>query len=699
MKKIKTLIGTAMLAASLTACDNKPKETNMEDPYLWLEEVEGKESLAWVEDRNTETYARLKEDSRFNGFMERSLEVYNAKDKIAYGSIRGDKVYNVWRDSKNTRGLWRMIDLEEYNAGKDTWETILDFDKLAADEKENWVYKGRDCYSETGRCLIRLSRGGTDAIVVREFDMKTKSFVEGGFSSPESKQYLAWYDQDTLMIATDFGPETMNDSGYPRQVRLWKRGTELSTAEMIFEAPKTDTFSFPTASRRHDGTYVGVLHGPSFFTREFNVMVEGKLTKLAISEHAELTGYMGDTMILSMRKDWIVGSKTAKAGTLVSVKVSDAAADTVENSLATVYAPAEGASIDGTSIGKDRILVNVLDNVKGKIIALHMKEAEWISSDINLPANGTVSILSNDDSTDEGFLGYDSFLQPDTVYHINAAGETKAIKSLPARFDARDLVTEQKFTTSKDGTKVPYFVVRHKDTKMDGKTPTLQYGYGGFEISIKPGYLGGLNMQWIENGGAYVVANIRGGGEYGPSWHQSVLKENRQGAFDDFIAVSEALINSGLTSPKHLAVRGGSNGGLLMGAMITQRPDLYNGVICAVPLLDMLRYHKLLAGASWMGEYGNPDIPEERAYIEKYSPYQNLDSAKDYPEVFFYTSTKDDRVHPGHARKMAAKMFGMDKPVLYYENTEGGHAAASNLKQRAFSDALQLVYLMQKLQD
>lgn len=707
MNKLITIAATLALSVGLTACDSKKEdetvvtgaEQQLTDDFMWLEKVEGDAALKWVESRNVESRSRLQDDSRFAAFNARSLALYNAKDKIAYGSISGDSVHNVWQDSTHVRGLWRKTSLDSYNSGTESWETVLDFDALAKAEDENWVYKGRECLHGTSRCLISLSRGGTDAVVVREFDMDSKSFVKDGFITQESKQWSTWADKDTLLIATDYGEGSMNQSGYPRQVKMWKRGTDIATAEKVFEIPDTEIFAFPSASHRPDGTYVGVVQGPTFFTQKHHVMVDGSLKELQLSEHVDSKGYFRDQLVVLMRKDWTIGSKTVKAGTLVSVKVADAAKGESENSLTTLYAPKKGSSIDGVSVGKDRILISLLDNVKGKLITLNAGADGWVEKTVDLPANGTVGIGSFDEWSDRGFINFESFLQPDSLYYMDASADLKVIKSLDARFDASKFVSEQKFATSKDGTKVPYFIVRGIDTKMDGSNPTLQYGYGGFEISLKPSYLSGINLQWLENGGVYVLANIRGGGEYGPAWHQSVLKEKRQGAFDDFIAVSEDVIKSGLTSPEKLAVRGGSNGGLLMGAMVTQRPDLYEGVICAVPLLDMMRYHKLLAGASWVGEYGNPDIPAERDYILKYSPYQNLDSAKDYPEVFFYTSTKDDRVHPGHARKMAARMLGMGKPVIYYENTEGGHAAASNLKQRAMMDALQLVYLSQKLKD
>ncbi|MCK0069057.1 prolyl oligopeptidase family serine peptidase [Kordiimonas laminariae] len=690
----------ALMAASLTASAAIAED----DKFLWLEDVQGKKALEWVAEKNKHSLGILENDSRFKGLMERSLKDYNATDKIAYSGLYGGAVHNFWQDSDHVRGIWRRTSMKSYATDDTKWVDILDFDQLAKDEGENWVYKGRDCLApDFGRCLVRLSRGGGDAVVVREFDAVTKRFVDGGFSTPEAKQNVAWVDADHIMIATDFGEGTMNTSGYARQVRLWKRGTPLSSAKMLINAPEDVTFNFPMTSHRPDGTYTGVIQGPDFFTQVIHIMEgtleEPELTELDLPKGIDFQGFFADMMLILMRKDWAVGGKTVKAGSLVSIKVEDAMRGRPEMSLTTVYAPAASGAIEGVNIGKNRVFVSVLDDVTGQLMEAMPSNTGWNTKNLGMPANGSLNVISADEWSDNAYVNFESYLQPDTLYTISRGGKPEETKSLPARFDAKDLVTEQKFATSADGTKVPYFLVRHKNTKLDNTTPTILYGYGGFEIALTPGYLSGVGKLWLQEGGAYVVANIRGGGEYGPAWHQAALKENRQRAYDDFIAVAEDLISSGVTSPQHLGIRGGSNGGLLMGVMTTQRPDLFNAVICAVPLLDMMRYHTLLAGASWMGEYGNPDIAEERDFIAKYSPYQNLKADETYPEVFFYTSTKDDRVHPGHARKMAAKMLDMGKPVLYYENTEGGHSAAANLKQRAYTDALQVVYALKKLSD
>ncbi|TNE62274.1 MAG: S9 family peptidase [Alphaproteobacteria bacterium] len=676
-----------------------------DDPYQWLEEVEGQKSLEWVEEQNKHSLGILEADPRFHELEARALKDYNAKDKIAYGSLAGGSVANFWQDETHVRGIWRRTSLKSYASKDPQWITVLDFDALAKEEGENWVYKGRDCLApDFGRCLIRLSRGGGDAVVVREFDAVTKRFVDNGFKTPESKQWVSWVDADTLMIATDFGPDadgssSMNESGYPRQVRLWKRGTPLEDAELLMNSDPEIVFNFPMASHRADGTYTGVIQGPDFFTQIIFLMVDDELKQLDLPKDIDFKGFFGTRMIIQMRKDWTVGGKTVKAGALVSALVTDLVAGDPARSLVTIFEPGERSSIDGVSIGKDRIFLSVLDEVTGKLLSATPTGEGWDVADMGMPKNGTLSVISADEWSDAAFINFESFLQPSTLYTVELGGKPEPIKSLAPRFDAANLVTEQKFATSTDGTKVPYFVIRAKDVPMDGSTPTLLYGYGGFEISITPSYMSSIGKLWLEQGGAYVIANIRGGGEFGPKWHQAALKPNRQRAYDDFISVGEDLIKSGLTSTPHLGIVGRSNGGLLMGAMVTQRPDLWNAVICGVPLLDMMRYHKLLAGASWVGEYGDPDIPEEREFILKYSPYQNVKEGVKYPEVFFYTSTKDDRVHPGHARKMAARLMSLGNPVLYYENTEGGHAGSANLTQKAYTDALQVVYALRKLKD
>lgn len=695
---MKQVLAGLFMSAAITSAGIAQDE----DPYIWLEDIEGERALAWVEERNKHSLGILEADERFEALKQSALRDYNAQDKIAYGRLLGGSVHNFWQDEKNVRGLWRRASLRSYKSGNPRWINLMDLDAVAEEEGENWVLKGRKCLPpDFGRCLVELSRGGGDAVVTREFDAVMKRWAPGGFVTEEAKQEVVWIDADTVLIGTDFGEGSMTESGYANRVKVWRRGYPLSSERLVHEGDVTDVGSFPFASHRPDGTYVGVIQSPDFFTQIIHIYdVENEeMDQLDLPLAIDFKGIFGNDVIIQLRKDWRVGNRDLPAGALVSVNIADAIGGSTAANLKVIYAPGNNGSIDAVDLGKNRMFISVLEDVTGKLLTAAPSNEGWTVTAVDLPENGSLNIVSVDDWWDAAFFNYESFLQPDTLYAVERSIEPEAVQSLPARFATEGLVTEQKFAASTDGTQVPYFVIRKADNEMNGSTPTMLYGYGGFEISLTPTYLQGFGKLWIENGGAYVIANIRGGGEYGPSWHQAALKENRQRAYDDFIAVAEHLVSSGLTSPQNLGIRGGSNGGLLVGVMATQRPDLFNAVICAVPLLDMMRYHTLLAGASWVGEYGDPDVPEERNFIRAYSPYQNVNRDTEYPEMFIYTSTKDDRVHPGHARKMTARLMEFGKPVIYYENTEGGHSAAANLKQRAYTDALQAVYALKKLSD
>jgi prolyl oligopeptidase len=671
------------------------------DPFFWLEEVQGEKALAWARERNATTLQRLKGDARFEPLRAEAEKFLTAKDRIAYGDLHGDSVHDFWQDQSHERGVWRKASLASYRAGAPQWEIVLDLDKLAKDEGENWVYKGRDCLEpERRRCMLRLSRGGSDAVVAREFDAVAKSFVKDGFTLPEGKQWLDWAGPDALMVATSFGAETMTDSGYPRQVRLWQRGADLAKAPILLNADKKDVWGRPTALNGPQGNALLLLRSPDFYTQAWSrLLPDGTVKKLALPLAIELNGLMGDDLIISLREDWTVGGRTHRRGAIVAVLLAEATAGAVKR-VVPVFAPSETVAVQNLAIAQDKIYLDVMDNVAGRLLAASRDgKGGWRTVAIELPANGSINIVSTHAFQKDVLVSYNDFLQPDTLYMMPGGGKPEAIKSLPARFDAAPYTVEQRFALSKDGTQVPYFIVRAKTMPFNGDNPTLLYGYGGFEIAQTPSYFSAFGKNWLERGGVYVLANIRGGGEYGPRWHQAALKENRQRAYDDFQAIALDLFAQKITRPQRLGIQGGSNGGLLTGVTLTQKPELLGAAIVAVPLLDMMRYHVMLAGASWMGEYGNPEIPAERAWISRYSPYQNIRPDAAYPEAFIYTSTKDDRVHPGHARKFAARMEAMGHPALYYENIEGGHAAAANLKQRAEITALQLVYLMQKLMD
>jgi prolyl oligopeptidase len=526
--------------------------------------------------------------------------------------------------------------------------------------------------------------------------VNTRSFVEGGFYIPESKGGVSWYDRNTLYVSSDFGEGTLTTSGYPRQVKRWQRGTTLESAELIFEGKTTDVIVSGGVMNRPDRKYVFAVRSVDFFNFEYYLYEGGRQVRLEIPPDARISNILQGQLVVNLKSDWVVGNKVFKQGSLVSMDYTSAIEGNYKPIL--IVEPDERSSIASVSSTENVLLVGRLTNVVSELYSYKYDNGRWRERKLNVPQMGAINIGSSDDKSDNFFFYYQNFLTPSSLYYANAAENThRLIQSTPAYFDSAGLKVVQHEARSADGTMIPYFVVGRENMQLDGSNPTLLAAYGGFEVSRLPFYSGIVGNSWLEKGGVYVLANIRGGGEFGPSWHQAGLKENRQRVFDDFHAVAEDLIARGITSGRRLGIQGGSNGGLLVGVAFTQRPELYNAVVCQVPLLDMQRYNKLLAGASWMGEYGNPDVPEEWAFIKKYSPYHNLKKNLEYPVVFFTTSTRDDRVHPGHARKMVAKMIDMGYTVYYYENTEGGHAGASTNEQRAMSSALGYTYLHMKL--
>ncbi len=674
------------------------------DSRLWLEDVQGEKALAWVESHNKTTLATLEADPRYQTLKDEALGILNATDKIAYGVHRGGYVYNFWQDSDHVHGLWRRTALADYVTGAPVWDVLLDLDDLSKTEGKNWVYKGVDCLSpDYTKCMITLSDGGKDAAVRREFDVASKTFVSGGFVIPEAKGGTAWEDEDTLLVATDWGDDTMTSSGYPFVVKRWQRGTPLDAAQELIRGDHSDVGVWPFDMETDDGRVMFAVEANTFYDSNYWWLpAAGDPVRLPIPAKTSLNGVFQGQLVISLEEDWTPkpGGPRFEKGALVSFSLADFMASKTLPPVSLIVAPDARSAIDGVDITRSGLIVTMLKNVSSVVSVYTYDDGKWQARQLDLPANGAISISSADRHSDVIFANIESFLQPDSLWYINIADNTaKTMYALPARFDSADLTVEQHEATSKDGTKVPYFLVHKKDMPLDGSTPTLLYGYGGFQVSLTPSYSATLGKLWLENGGAYVLANIRGGGEFGPKWHQAGLKTKRQVIYDDFIAVAEDLIASKVTSPRHLGIRGGSNGGLLMGVMYTQRPDLWNAVLCQVPLLDMLRYNQLLAGASWMGEYGDPTDPVEGAFLRSISPYHNVHADRDYPQIFLMTSTKDDRVHPGHARKFAKLLEDEGKDFLYYENTAGGHSAAANLQETARREALGYTWLLEKLKD
>lgn len=700
MKKYLSIL----LSLLFVACQSKSMNTSLkkleDDKYLWLEEVEGPKALDYARAENEKTLAHFRKDPEFKSISAEVRKIVLAKDRQPSLSLINGELYNFWQDEKNVRGLWRKTTIEKMKSGNPRWEVLLDIDQLAKDEKENWVWKGGSHLPKAyDRVLIYLSRGGKDAAVIREFDLKTKTFVKDGFNLPEAKGSASWLDRDTVYVRTDFGPDTMTTSGYPRVVKKWKRGTPLSSATEVLEAKKTDMSVYGGVEWDGDQPYPIFVRQVNFY--EIEVFYQSPTGELIVSPfplsarmHTLFNGYT----LFELKED--LGK--FKGGSIVALKLDawregPKALEKAE----LVFAPTEKRFAEYVTRTKNRLLISVIDNIVSKVLKVDVdSNGPWRLSEVTLGTGGMTEITSVDEESDKYLVGYVDFLTPTSVYLADASDPKNHMQLLtasPKRFDAKDMQVSRHEVKSADGTLIPYFLVSKKSIKYNGTNPTLMYGYGGFEASMQPGYNGTLGKVWLERGGVYVMTNIRGGGEFGPQWHRSVLKENRYKVYEDFIAIAEDLIKKGITSSRHLGIRGGSNGGLLVGATAMLRPDLFSAVLCEVPLLDMVRYHKLLAGASWMAEYGDPEDPKMLEAILKYSPYQRVKSDQKYPEIFFMTSTKDDRVHPGHARKMSAKMKDMGHPVYYYENMEGGHGRNANLEQSILWESLQMTYLWEKI--
>jgi len=660
------------------------------DPYAWLEDVHGAKPLAWAAEQNQKSLAILKADPRYQKNYDSILEVLDAPDRIPSGSIRHGSVYNFWQDAKNPKGIWRRTAIADYANPAPKWDILLDVDALAKSEKENWVFEGAECAPKETRCLIRLSRGGGDAVVVREYDLKAKKLATDGFSLKEAKSDASYIDDNTVLFASDFGKGSLTNSGYARIVKLWKRGTPVSSAKTIHEGKVEDVLVAPATFHTQEGDFALTIRAVSFFENEYYAVdvAKGTTKKLPLPLSADVKGMINGAWVATLRKDFAGadGDHIGK-GSLVLFRN--------DGSTQVLYTPEARASIESVAVGRDAIYAAITENVIGSVHAFRHGPSGWVDRGVILPRGGAVDVVSVNDFGPEAMFNFQSYLTPPTVFFTNGEEQPHAIKSLPARFDASGLATEQFEATSKDGTKIPYFVTRPK--KLNGPAPTVLYGYGGFEVSLTPGYSANFGRQWLTHGGIYVVANIRGGGEFGPAWHEAAVKKNRQRAYDDFAAVAQDLIKRGLTTPKQLGIMGGSNGGLLVSAVMVQHPELFGAVVCQVPLVDMIAYMHIGAGASWEGEYGDPAKPDERAYLLTYSPYQNVKKGVKYPPVFFVTATSDDRVTPVHARKMAARMEEQGHEVLFYENTDGGHSAAADHKQAAEMWGLSFVYLAEKL--
>ncbi len=686
-----------------------PEGVKAADPFLWLEEVEGERAMAWVNEQNAKTLAVLKGDARYETFRKEALAILTAQDRIPTPVFRGDGIDNFWQDETHVRGVWRHTTLESYRTGYPRWLTVLDIDVLAKAENANWIFKGADCLApaET-RCLVSLSDGGKDAVVVREFDAAAGKFVEGGFALPEGKHRIAWLDQDTLLVATNFGAGSLTESGYPFIVKSLKRGQTLAQGSEVYRGSAGDGGYgvSPDVLRDGAGKVLAVLvHRPldTFRQETWALASDGKPYKLMLPERVTVHGAMRDRLVFSIAEPWRFDGQDYAEGSLLAPPIGRLGQERdgalTGRAEALVFAPGPRQSVEEVAVMDDRIVAAVYDNVRGRATTFNSGDRGWTGAALPTPENSAVHLGSASRERGRLFYTYEGFLTPSTLSLANVkTAIAEVVKTAPTRFDAPGHVVEQFEATSADGTKIPYFVVRPKGA-LSGSTPTMMFGYGGFQVSYPPVYKPELGKLWLERGGAYVIANIRGGGEFGPAWHQAALKGNRQRAFDDFAAVAADLAARKITSAKNLGIYGRSNGGVLTSVTLTQHPELIGGAVIESPLIDMLRYHELPPGASWMGEYGDPRIPEEAAWIAKYSGYQNVKPASvaDYPLVYITTNTRDDRVHPGHARKFAARLQAMGHEALYYENTQGGHSNDADPIINSERWARHYVYLARQL--
>lgn len=673
---------------------------NTDDPYLWLENIHGTRAMDWVKAQNAITEKQFADGPEFTHTRDRILQVLDSDARIPYVERRGDYLYNFWQDKAHPRGLWRRTTLAEYSKPDPKWEVLLDIDALNKAEGKRWVFKGSDCLKPAyTRCLIQLSPDGGDAVEVREFDIPTLSFVKDGFVLPVAKTQVGWIDENHLYVGTDFGPGSMTTSSYPRIAKIWTRGTPLSAAKTIYEGKTQDL----AVSASHDRTpgferdFVTVAH--DFFHSDTYQLKDGKLLHLDVPTDANVDPHR-EWLLIQLRTAWTVGGHSYPSGALIATRFDDFMAG--KRQFTTLFAPDAHTALSNYAWTRHHLILDIMDDVKSRLDVLTPQaDGKWTRADMpGAPSFSTVSVIDTDpDHSDEYWLSVTGFLTPSSLERgVLGQGQAQVLKQSPAFFDASKFEVSQHFVTSKDGTRVPYFEIAPKNMPLDGSHRTLLYGYGGFEVALQPFYSGSIGRAWLERGGVYVIANIRGGGEYGPRWHQAALQANRMRAYEDFAAVAEDLIKRGVTSPKHLGAEGGSNGGLLMGNMLTLYPRLFGAIACEVPLLDMKRYIHLSAGASWIAEYGNPDDPRQWAFIKTFSPYQNVKPGMTYPPVLFYTTTSDDRVGPVQARKMAAKMEGMGyKNVWFYENTEGGHGAGADNKQAAHMHALAYEFLWDQL--
>lgn len=697
MKRMMLLVTAAML----TGAGAPPAPAPADDPFIWLEDWTGPRAMQWVEAENRATVAAFQNDPRYVGYYQDALAIASAKDRIAMPMLIHGRIYNFWRDADHPQGIWRYTSQADYATDAPRWTTVLDLDALSKADGRKWVWKGATILDPEERyALLNLSDGGEDAVTLREFDLVTGTFVQGGFDIPTSKQNEAWLDKDRLLLARDWGEGSMTKSGYPFVVKILRRGQPLSAAQEIYRgSPDDQVGTFPMLLSDGSGNRAAFLYrGVTFFGNETYLVTGEGVKRLPLPAKSQLQGMVDGQVLIQTSEAWESGGVTVPAGSLAAVPLSALQSGAVLTPRI-LFAPNARQSIDGVTATKNRVILAINDNVRGRVLVLAPEQDRWTTRPVTLPDNATISIATATDKSDAAYLSVAGFLAPTTLWAIDAANPApRQVKAMPARFDASGLVVEQYEATSTDGTKIPYFIVHRKDMKPDGSTPAIMTAYGGFEVPMTPSYAAITGKLWLERGNSFVLANIRGGGEFGPAWHEAGLKTKRQIIYDDFAAVAQDIFARKLSSPRRFGIYGGSNGGLLMGVEFNQHPDLWNGVVIQVPLLDMLRYEQIAAGASWVDEYGSVSEPDEKAFLARISPYANIRKGVRYPTPYIWTTTKDDRVGPQHARKFAARLKDYGLPYHFYEDMAGGHSGDADIEQGARLQAMQMVYFSQRLE-
>ncbi len=706
---VATLMTTAAVMTGLGAIPARAQQSSLEqsDNYTWLEDIHGERQMAWVKAENARTAAVLEKDSHFAPLEAEALKVLESPDRLPEPELRNGVVYNTWRDAEHVRGIVRRTKLKDYLMAEPKWETVLDYDALSKTDKQSWVGKGLEClHPDDELCLVALSAGGEDAVTLREMNLKTGKFVEGGFALPRGKQTVAWVDKDTLLIARDWGTGTMSEAGYPITIRRWRRGQPLENSKEVFRGDTKDNGygDNPRVFIDGQGHQAAIVErNLSTFAHENYLLLPGGAKKLALPLKASVEGMLDGQLLVAVDEDWTPEGQTNKIaqGSVVALDLAAVEKDPTRLNPTVVFAPTAQEFEQWFSTTKNHMILTTLEHVQQRAYVYTLgSDRNWTRKRLPVPDNLTTDSRTTSRTDDRFFLGLEGFLTPPSLWLGDAGDGSFALaKSEKPQFDASADVVEQLEATSKDGTRVPYFVVHRKGMRYDGSNATLLTAYGGFQIASTPSYSPVNGKLWLEHGGVYVLANIRGGGEFGPAWHEAGLKTHRQRIYDDFYAVAEDLVTRKITSPRRLGIRGGSNGGLLMGVEFTQHPEMWNAVVIQVPLLDMLGFEHLSAGASWVGEYGSVSVPEERAFLASISPYNQLKPDVHYPEPLIFTTTKDDRVGPVHARKFAARLEEFHKPFFYDEITEGGHGAGADKKQEARTDAEYFTYLMMNLMD